>query len=117
LSISGSRKTRRNAVELLLDQTYEERMNHSDVVALFAARWDQAKKSGCTAVLFEEDKWPLIDAVLEEALKTQSLRRELVVARVELKALEGALREEVARESLSHKAGPKGRTPLCHEPS
>jgi hypothetical protein len=92
-------------------------MNHSDAVALFAARWDQAKKSGCKAVLFEEDKWGLLDAVLEEALKTQSVRRELVVARVELKAIEAALRDSVATRRPSRKADQTEGIPLCREPS
>jgi hypothetical protein len=68
-------------------------------------------------VLFEEDKWGLLDAVLEEALKTQSVRRELVVARVELKAIEAALRDSVATRHPSRKADQTEGIPLCREPS
>lgn len=60
-------------------------VNRAEGVKIFKKRWEEAKASGCTAVLFEADKWALIDMLIDEAEKTQTLRRELIAALVELK--------------------------------
>jgi hypothetical protein len=63
-------------------------VNRAEGVEIFKQRWEEAKASGCTAVLFEEDKWPLIDMLVEEAVRSQSMRRDLIAAVVELRKLD-----------------------------
>jgi hypothetical protein len=63
-------------------------VNRDEALSIFAARWAEATASGCTAVQFPEDKWPLIEMLMEEAKRTQLLRRELIEARAKLHALD-----------------------------
>ena len=49
-----------------------------DALDRFEERWNEAKASGKTAVLFEQDKWNLIDMLLDEAKKTRTMRRQLI---------------------------------------
>jgi hypothetical protein len=63
-------------------------VTRAEGIAIFEQRWEEAKASGCTAVLFEEDKWSLIDMLVEEAKRTQSLRRDLIAAVAKLRMLD-----------------------------
>jgi hypothetical protein len=65
-------------------------VTRTEDIEIFEKRWRQAKASGCTAVLFEKDKWPLIDMLLEEAKRSQTLRLELIEAVAKLRGLDGS---------------------------
>ena len=67
-------------------------VNRAEGIEIFKQRWEEAKASGCTAVLFEEEKWPLIDMLVDEARRSQSLRRDLIAAVVEIRKLDGDIR-------------------------
>lgn len=63
-------------------------MNRDEAISIFEKRWAEAKRSGCEGVLFEQDKWSLIDMLLNEAKRAQVLRRDLIEARHNLRRLD-----------------------------
>lgn len=78
-------------------------VNRAEGINIFKQRWEEAKASGCTAVLFEEEKWPLIDMLVEEAGRAHSLRRDLIAAVVELGKLDD---ETKVSENTEDHGGP-----------
>lgn len=66
-------------------------MTQKEAIALFEERWAEAKCSGCTSVLIHQDKWSILELVLEEAKRSLELRRELIDARMQLREFKAAV--------------------------
>lgn len=64
------------------------------VIDEFEERWNEAKESGCTAILFSQDKWSMIDILLKEVRRAERLRRELIASRMRVR---NAQRRETKR--------------------
>ena len=77
-------------------------MNRAEGIEIFAKRWEEAKASGCTAVLFEKEKWPLIDMLIDEAQRAQKLRRDLIEEIARRRSLDD---EEKASENTDSDGG------------